>query len=321
MKKAIRFLAAALAPLFLLCGCEEVISSSSAASADSAAASSAAAESSAESLPVSKSTGTGKTAVWFFDVGQGDSELVQLPNGKNLLIDAGTAECGTGLVKLIKGLGVQELDYVVATHPHADHIGSMRKIIETFAIGSYYMPRVADDEVPTTSTYTNLLKAMQKKGIKAIQAKAGVTLFSENGCKAQLLAPVSTSYKNLNNYSAVTLLTIGKKKFLFTGDAEKESEQQMLKSGASLQADVLKCGHHGSKTSTTASFLKAVSPTDAVISCGRNNDYGFPPQQTLSKLNKDHVKIYRTDEQHTICARTDGNTITFQTGFASATAA
>lgn len=314
MKKVFRFLAGALAPLFLLCGCQlSTDTIGSAAPVQQVTGSAAVSQSS------SVASAAGKNTVWFFDVGQGDSELLQLADGKNILIDAGTSECGSYLVKELKSLGIQKLDMVVATHPHADHIGGMQKIVENFSIGQYYMPRIADKDVPTSATYSHLLRAIQKKGIKATPVKAGLTMLSDSTCKAVFLAPKSASYKALNNYSAVLMVTIGQKKFLFTGDAEKESEQQMVQGGAALHADVLKCGHHGSKTSTSASFLKAVSPTYAVISCGRKNDYGFPPQQTLSHLKASGVQIYRTDEQKTICAHTDGKSISFTTGLASVT--
>lgn len=312
MKKISRILAAVLAPVFLLCGCQISLSGSTASNIVSAPKSSKAAAASSQAAGQ-------KASIWYFDVGQGDSELLQLPNGKNVLIDAGTSESAKGLVKLLKDLGVSKLDVVIATHPHADHIGGMQKVLENFEIGQYVMPRVADKDVPTAKLYTNLLTTMKQKNIKATQAKAGLSLMNDSSCKIELLAPKFAKYKELNNYSAVAMATIGEKKFLFTGDAEKESEQEMLKSGTDLHADVLKCGHHGSKTSSTVAFLKAVSPTAAVISCGRGNDYGFPTQQTLSHLTSIGAKIYRTDEQKTICAHTDGKTITFETGLASAT--
>ncbi|WOC32049.1 MULTISPECIES: ComEC/Rec2 family competence protein [Caproicibacterium] len=311
MKKILRLLAAVLAPVLLLSGCQLP---EDAAALNPRTNSSTASEATASAAALQK-----KASIWYFDVGQGDSELLQLPDGKTVLIDSGTSESAKGLVKLLKGLNISKLDIVIATHPHADHIGGMLQVLRNFEIGQYVMPRVADDDVPTTKLYTNLLKEMKKKKITATQAKAGLTLLNESGCSITLLAPKKAQYTKLNNYSAVAMVTIGAKKFLFTGDAEKESEQEMVKSGVSLHADVLKCGHHGSKTSTTTAFLKAVSPTAAVISCGRGNDYGFPAPQTLSHLKSAGVKIYRTDEQKTICAQTDGKTISFETGLASAT--
>ncbi len=313
MKKFLKLLAGILASTLLLGGCQS-------APADNLSVSGTASLPSAASVSSATATdGKQSASVWYFDVGQGDSELVRLPNGKNLLIDAGTTESGPHLVKLIKDMGITKLDMVIATHPHADHIGGMLKIVENFEIGTFYMPRIADKDVPTTKTYTDLLKGIQRKRIPTVAAKAGISLLQEKSCSVRLLAPKLAQYKEMNNYSAVAMVTIGEKKFLFTGDAQKESETEMLKSGAALHADVLKCGHHGSKTSTTVSFLKAVSPSAAVISCGRGNDYGFPTQQTLTRLKSGGIRIYRTDEQKTICAHTDGKTIQFETGLPSAT--
>lgn len=261
----------------------------------------------------------GTARVWFFDVGQGDSELIQTPGGANILIDAGTAECAEDLVAQLNTLQIQKLDAVIATHPHADHIGGMEAVVKAFPIGAYFMPEIADRQVPTLDVYTRLLEALTQRGIKATRAGPGVTAWSESNCTLRFLAPHNTQYQDLNNYSAVAMLTVGSKRFLFTGDAEKESEQEMLQAGDSLRADVLKCGHHSSKTSTTEAFLSAVSPSAAVISCGRGNDYGFPPEETLARLKRHGVTVYRTDAQNTICATTDGKQITFQTGLPKVT--
>lgn len=297
-----RALAALLAPLVLLAGCTAPFPAGS-APAHSAA----------------QPAQAGQAKVWFFDVGQGDSELIQTPGGLHVLIDAGTAECAEDLVLQLQQLGVRRLDAVIATHPHADHIGGMDKVLQQFAVGSYYMPEIAGDAVPTTATYTRVLEALDSRGIPASRAEPGVEVVREQGCTLELLAPRGSGYKDLNNYSAAAMLTVGEKKFLFTGDAEKESEREMLEAGADLKADVLKCGHHGSKTSTSEAFLQAVAPSAAVISCGRGNDYGFPPKETLARLKRHGVAVYRTDTQNTVCATTDGREIAFETGLPKAT--
>jgi len=263
--------------------------------------------------PVSSSKEAAQTNVWFLDVGQGDSELIRLKSGKNILIDAGTGETAKQLPVLLKELGVTRIDLLIGTHPHEDHIGGMAEVVKNFPIGQIYMPKIPNSQVPTTAVYENLLETIEAKKLKITAAKSEMVPLEEDGCKLELFAPNRASYKDLNDYSVVAKLTCGQKSFLFAGDAESPSEQEMLKTGYDLKSDVLKCGHHGSLSSTTAAFLKAVSPTAAVISCGVNNDYGHPSKQVLSRLNKAKVTIYRTDQQGTILAQCDGKTIAFQT--------
>jgi competence protein ComEC len=247
--------------------------------------------------------------VHFLDVGQGDCELIQLPSGKNLLIDASTREQAGTVIAYLHSLGINRLDIVIATHPHEDHIGGLDNVINTFEIGQVIMPKKAAN----TQTYKDLITAIAAKGLKITVAKAGLKLDLGQGVDAELVAPISTSYDEVNNYSAVVRLVYGKNSFLFTGDAQTESEKQMLSSGYTLSADVLKVGHHGSYTSTSAAFLAKVKPTYAVISCGKGNDYGHPHQETLKKLANAGIKLYRTDINGTIIVESDGTNITFVT--------
>jgi len=160
----------------------------------------------------------------------------------------------------------------------------------------------------TTKTFEDFMTAVNASGAKKIRAKAGVKL-DVPGLSGLFLAPNSDTYEDLNNYSAVLKINYGKVSFLLTGDAEDVSEAEMLKSGQNLQATVLKVGHHGSNSSTTSAFLKAVSPKYAVISVGVDNDYGHPTQETLTKLANAGVQAYRTDQDGTIVATTDGDTV------------
>ena len=269
------------------------------------------------SVPSSDAVGseTGDISVYYLDVGQGDSELIRLPTGENILIDAGLSDGAEHLTAYLEQLGVHKIDYLIATHPHADHIGGMAKVISELEIGKIYLPKVADDQVPTTRVYENMLDAVKKKGLRLTQGKAGMTVLEQDNARLEFLAPAKDEYNDLNNYSIVAKLTFGKRTFLFTGDAEKESEQQMVKKyGDSLRSDVLKVGHHGSSSSTTAGFLKAVSPQYAIISCGKDNDYGHPHKEILSRLSAAKVKVYRTDEQETILVSSDGTDLTVKTG-------
>ncbi len=254
-----------------------------------------------------KSASSGNLKVHFIDVGQADSILVQLPSGQNILIDGGNNDDGTLVVNYLKQQGVKRLDHVIRIHPHEDHIGGLDVTIRNFEVGKVYLPKVAH----ATKTFEDLLLAIKGKGLKVTQAKAGVKLDVGPGIEAVMLAPNSSSYEDLNNYSAVLKLTYGDTSFLFTGDAEAESENEMLAAGYNLRADVLKVGHHGSSSSTTPAFLKAVLPKYAVISVGKDNEYGHPHSETLAKLSEAGVQVFRTDLQGTIVVTSDGRTITF----------
>lgn len=253
--------------------------------------------------------------VTFLDVGQADSILIQIPNGKNIMIDAGNNEDAEMITSYLKKQGIRRLDVVIGTHPHEDHIGSLDKVIQTFDIGQVIMPKVTTN----TQTYKEVLTAIQDKGLKIKEAKAGLKLelgsmdAASPQISAEILAPKSSKYEDMNNYSAVLRLVYGQNTFLFTGDAEEVSENELLASSSSLKADVLKVGHHGSNSSTTPEFLKKVSPKYAVISVGKDNTYGHPASSTLNRLKNAGVRVYRTDELGMIVAESNGTEITFQT--------
>lgn len=237
-------------------------------------------------------------------MGQADSILIQV-NNKNLLIDAGNYEDGNKVVTYLKKQGVKKLDYIIATHPHEDHIGGMSFIIKKFDIGQFYAPKKTN----TTKTFEQMVSALKNKNIKINQAKNGVSLNLGSNTRCEILAPNSNNYDNLNNYSAVIKLSYGSTNFLFMGDAEKISEREIIESGANISCDVIKVGHHGSSSSSSIEFLDLVSPKLAIISCGKNNDYGHPHKQTLDNLKQKNIIIYRTDLNGTIILQSDGNKI------------
>lgn len=253
-------------------------------------------------------TSDGKIIAEFLDVDQADCELITLPDGKLLLIDAGNRGDGDELVDYFKGRGIDGFDYVIATHPHADHIGGMCDIVDNFEIGKIVAPKIAAEDIPTSQTYKDFLTSVQKKSLKITAAKAGTTLFEGEDYKIECFAPCSTDYESINDYSVVVKITYGIHSFLFTGDAETLSETEMLDKGYPLDSDVLKVGHHGSDTSSSAEFLKAVSPEYAVISCGTDNSYGHPHDVTLKALsNLSGLKrTFRTDLDKTIIITADG---------------
>lgn len=249
----------------------------------------------------------GLLRVHFLDVGQGDSIFVQLPNGQNMLVDAGPRDEGITVVNYLKKAGVKKIDYLFATHPHEDHIGGMAAVIQRFNIVRVYMPKVTN----TTKAYEDLLQAIRAEGLKINPASAGVEIINSGGLKAEMLAPNSAAYEEINNYSAIIKLSFGKTGFLLTGDAEEQSEQEMLVNGSNLRADVLKVGHHGSYSSTSPALLSAVRPKYAVISCGAGNDYGYPHAVTLQKLRG--IQLFRTDLNGNVVFETDGEELQVST--------
>lgn len=240
--------------------------------------------------------------VHFLDVGQGDSIFIELPTNETIIIDASVKDASDKIINYLKEENVSKIDYVFATHPHSDHIGGMSAVINAFDIGQIYMPKA----VTTTKTYENLLLTIKNKNLKIKTAKASDTIIDTDDLKLVVLAPNQDSYESLNNYSIVLKLTYKEKSFLFTGDAETLSEKEIT---GDVKADVLKVGHHGSRTSTSQAFLNKVSPSYAVISVGLNNDYKHPHQEVLDRLEKKNIKIYRTDQNGDIIFTTDGYNI------------
>ncbi len=243
--------------------------------------------------------------VKYIDVGQGDSEFIKLPDGETILIDAGEKKSAENVISLLNDMSVKKIDYLVATHPHADHIGGMADVIDSFDIGRIYMPRADYD----SKTYLTMLEKTDDKGLKINTVTAGVEIPLSCEVKAEFLAPCSSSYESTNDYSAVLKLTYGKTKFLFCGDAEKLSENEMLSKKYDLSADVLKVAHHGSKTSSSEAFLDKVNPKYAIISCGINNKYSHPSDETMDKLSKRNIEVFRTDKMGTITIYSDGENI------------
>jgi competence protein ComEC len=247
--------------------------------------------------------------VHFLDVGQADCILIQGPTGENMLIDAGNNDDADTIISYLYTHGVKRIDVLVGTHPHEDHIGSLDTIIDTFEIGKIYMPKVTHP----TKSFEGVLASIQNKGLKITAAVGGTAINFSLNTIVEILAPNSPEYDDLNNYSAVIKLTYGKTSFLFTGDAEDVSENEMLAGGYDLKADILKVGHHGSNSSTTEAFVTAVKPSYAVISVGRGNDYGHPHEELLSRLSEAGIKVYRTDESGTMVFTADGDNIEVKT--------
>lgn len=244
----------------------------------------------------------GLMRVHFLDVGQGDCSFIELGNGQTMLIDAGNPENGEDIVEYIEELQYSNIDYVVATHPHEDHIGGMNEVIENFDIGIFYMPWA----VSTSYTYENMLDTLSEERVEVHKAELGRTILSSGPIEITVLSPEEDmEYSDLNDSSAVVRLQYGETVFLFTGDAGETIEDDLC--DFNIDTDVLKVGHHGSETSSSEAFIQKVSPEIAVISCGENNSYGHPDEITLDTLKKYDADIYRTDESGTIIVTADQN--------------
>jgi beta-lactamase superfamily II metal-dependent hydrolase len=203
---------------------------------------------------------------------------------------------------------VEKLDYIIATHPHSDHIGGLAQVIAENDVDTVIIPHMTDDKIPTTKVYAEFLNAVDEKDCNLEEAYVGEIL-NFGDAEIEIIAPVNDDYSDLNNFSVISELTYGDTKFLFTGDAEVKSENEVLKNGMFEDTDVLKVGHHGSNSSTGEKFLEVVKPEYAVISCGEGNSYNHPNEETIQRLLEYTDNIYRTDLQGNIVITSDGTDI------------
>ena len=244
--------------------------------------------------------------IHFVDVGQGDCILIS-KNNEHVLIDAGNNEDGPLLVEYFKELGIKKFKFVIATHAHEDHIGGIDNVINNFELGHYYMP----DVITTTKTFEDVLDALLAKK-KAFETPNIGDKFKLSDTEFEVLY-LGSDKSDLNNTSIVLKLTYKNTTYLFMGDATDKVEKILINEGKDLESDVLKVGHHGSQYSSTAAFLKQVSPRYAVIQVGQDNDYDHPKQITIDKLEKLKTLTYRTDKHGTIILTSDGDNISFET--------
>ncbi|WP_292462354.1 MBL fold metallo-hydrolase [Methanolobus sp.] len=245
--------------------------------------------------------------VHFIDVGQGDSILIQIKD-KNMLIDAGEQKAGNTVVNYLKDNGVTELDVIVATHAHADHIGGMVTVLNNFKVKKF----VDSGNPHTTKTYENMLIAIDEKDIPFSLAEAGQTIELDPSLAIEILNPEKPTGK-LNDDSVVLKLTYGDLSFLFTGDTEIDAEKRILASGIDIESQILKVAHHGSKSSTSIEFLEKVNPAASIIMVGTDNRYGHPTEEVIARLRGLGSDIYRTDIEGHIVVKTDGKEYTVET--------
>ncbi len=238
--------------------------------------------------------------IHFIDVGQGDSTLI-LTDDAAVLVDAGPTASAEETARYIRGY-TDSLDYMILTHPHEDHIGGAVKIINNLQVKNVIMTDASNDVM----TFSRLIGVIEDSGVRVIEAQVGNT-YNADGIKLQILAPLA-DFGDFNEYSVVTRVEYDDVSLILTGDAESRSEGLMLETytAGELDADILKFGHHGSRTSSTPEFLAVVSPKWGIASCGLNNSYGHPHQQTLERASELGISVLRTDEMGSIVFATDG---------------
>ncbi len=242
--------------------------------------------------------------VHFIDVGQADASLI-ISDGESMLIDGGNPQDSSLIYTYLKNKGIDHLDYIVNTHPHADHVGGLAGALNYASVDTVLASMTAYD----SKAFNSFLKYLNEQNVSITVPKAGDT-FNLGNAKVQVLGP-AYSGDDINNNSIVLKVTFGNTVFLFTGDAEREEEQDILSQGYDLNSTVLKVGHHGSDTSTTYPFLREIMPEYAVISVGSNNSYGHPTENTLSRLRDADAKVLRTDMQGDIIFTSDGQSVSY----------
>ncbi|MGB3921660.1 MAG: ComEC/Rec2 family competence protein [Minisyncoccia bacterium] len=246
-------------------------------------------------------------SVYFFDVGQGDAIFIESPSRQRILIDGGRNR------KILTELGKtlpfadRRIDVVIATHPDGDHIGGLPEVVGRYRVGAFIEPGVSSDD----SLDKELRSRLENKKIPIIRARRGMTLTLGDGVRMEILFPITdVSNWETNRASVVSKLVYGEQEFLLTGDSPAQIESVLIAlDGDRLDVDVLKAGHHGSRTSTSLEFAKITTPEYAVISAGRDNMYGHPHEEVLDNLRRVGAKILSTAELGTIVFKTDGKTL------------
>lgn len=252
----------------------------------------------------------GELILTMIDVGQADGFYLE-QNGKTAVIDCGTVSTGKDMVDYLKAQGVTRLDYVIGTHPHEDHMGGMYDIITNFEVGTIVIPKVTKNDI-TSKWYAKLMKEIKDAKHTVDYPEVG-EIYTLGDSKMEVLGPKEEPKSNLNNYSIVMKITFGTMDIIMTGDAERDIEAEIIASGADLDAEILKLGHHGSDTSSSKEFLDVVDPDYALISTKVGNKYEHPTKSVMEDLDNLDIEVYRTDECGTVVLTITDNDVEFST--------
>lgn len=247
----------------------------------------------------------GGLTVHYIDVGQGDSTLLEF-DGFAMLIDAGNWN-STEAVDYLKQQGIQNIDIVIGTHPDADHIGQLAQVVGEFEVAEVWM----SGNTSSSNTFLNALQAIEASGSDYVEPRSG-DRFDVGSMEIEVLYPDEIT--GAANEESVSLrITYGDVRFVFTGDAGVKEEQEMIDSGMDLEAEILHLGHHGSNTSTSTAFLKAVAPKVAIYSAGADNSYGHPHAEVIAATENEGAEVFGTDVNGTILVQTDGKSYSVKT--------
>ncbi len=250
-------------------------------------------------------------SVHFIDVGQGDCIFIDTPD-KDMLIDCGEVEYASRVIRYLHRYDVRKLDYIIASHPHSDHMGGMSRIMTAFHVGEFIMPDVPSDMIPTLDFYTDAMNVVSAKGIALNYSQIGRSIELCEGTRLDIIGPIGTGYSDLNSYSVIAKLVSGNRSFLFTGDTEKDAEYVLTDSWLiDISADVIKVPHHGSSSSSSVGFVKRVDPEYAVISVGADNTYGHPSTDVVAFYRAMDCEVLMTMHSGDIVFITDGNDIRY----------
>lgn len=252
----------------------------------------------------------GELRVTFLDVGNADCILIQ-SGGQTALIDAGKHSTANDVLEKLRIAGVERLDYVIATHADADHIGGMATLIREMEVGTFLIPPVGESDATKTQVYQSMLSALEERGVPPADAEYGFTCYLGTAELKIISGRITTAEGNEG--SAVCRLSFGEHTFLLMGDAGKAVERELILDRVDIRADVIKVGHHGSDTSTDVQFIHLSSPSYAVITCGVDNSLGHPHETTLKTLEEYGVTVYRSDHHGDIVFTSDGTTLSVNT--------